>query len=235
MPVNQLLAEMTALEDPIRATHSQRFFKTGKGEYGEGDVFIGLTMPQIRSVCKKYRNLSINDLQQLLASPIHEHRMSAVVIMADVFSKAGVDVQKALYDLYLKAVSGNQINNWDLIDVSAPHVVGAYVVNKDPDTLYKLALTNHLWSKRTAVLSTSAYLKIGDSSHTYAIAEILLHDPHDLIQKAVGWFLREAGKRVSENELLNFLNDHAHEMPRTMLRYSIEKLSPEQRRYYMSL
>jgi 3-methyladenine DNA glycosylase AlkD len=235
MNAKSLITELNNNEDPIRANHSQRFFKTGKGEYGEGDVFIGLTMPGLRKICKDYRDLSINDLQVLLSSPIHEHRMSAVVIMADIFKNSKPEKQKQLYDLYIKAVKNNQINNWDLIDVSAPHVVGGYFVNTSAEPMYKLAKSNHLWSKRTSVLSTGAYLKIGDSSHTYKVAEILLHDPHDLIQKAVGWFLREAGKRVSEQELLDFLNSHAHEIPRTMLRYSIEKLSPQQREYYMKL
>lgn len=235
MNVSNLFKELNAHENPIRSEHSQRFFKTGKGEYGEGDVFIGITMPELRKICKNYHDLSIEDLQELLRSPIHEHRMSAVVIMADIYKKSDSDKQKHLYELYIKAVKDNQINNWDLIDVSAPHVVGEYFVRTSPDPMYKLAKSNHLWSKRTAVLSTGAYLKRGNSTHTYAVADILLHDPHDLIQKAVGWFLREAGKRVSEDELLNFLNRHAHEMPRTMLRYSIEKLSPEQRKYYLTL
>jgi len=235
MTAQKIINELQKFEDPIRATHSQRFFKTGKGEYGEGDVFIGLTMPTLRKICKNFRDLSINDLQELLSSPIHEHRMSAVVIMADIFKISKPEKQKQLYDLYIKAVKDNQINNWDLIDVSAPHVVGCYFVNTSPEPIYELAHSNHLWSKRTAVLSTGAYLKIGNSSHTYKVADILLHDPHDLIQKAVGWFLREAGKRVSEGELLNFLEEHAHEMPRTMLRYSIEKLDPQQRKYYMTI
>lgn len=234
MNCSELIKELSKHEDTIRAGHSQRFFKTGKGEYGEGDVFIGLTMPEIRKICKGYRDLSINDLQELLSSPIHEHRMSAVVIMADIFKNSKPEKQKQLYDLYIKAVKNNQINNWDLIDVSAPHVVGEYFVSTSTKVMYELANSKHLWSKRTAVLSTGAFLKRGDSSHTYKIAEILLHDPHDLIQKAVGWFLREAGKRVSEQELLDFLNNHAHEMPRTMLRYSIEKLEPQQRKYYMA-
>ena len=235
MNAESLILEMDRISDPIRAKNSERFFKTGKGEYGEGDKFIGITMPQLRKICQKYRSLSLSESSKLLSSPIHEHRMSAVVIMSDIFKSSNPDKQSAIYNLYLESVKTNKINNWDLIDVSAPHVVGEYIfINKTPEVIIELAKSKLLWEKRTAVLATSPFLKNGISIYTIKVSEILLKDEHDLIQKAVGWFLREMGKRVSEELLLDFLDKHAHEMPRTMLRYSLEKLNPILRQKYMS-
>lgn len=233
--LDALLHDLEQHADPVRATHALRFFKTGKGQYGEGDQFIGITMPQLRAVCRNYRTLTLNELADLLASPIHEFRMAAVVIMADTFAKSDTARQKALYELYLKATKSNQINNWDLVDVSARYVVGAYLLDKPRTVLYELAQSDHLWSKRVAMLSTPAFFTKGDTTDTLALAEILLHDTHDLMHKAVGWMLREVGKYVDESVLTDFLAKHAHEMPRTMLRYAIERLTPDQRAYYMHL
>ena len=235
MNANDLIKDINNYADPIRAQHSQRFFKTGPGQYGEGDIFIGITMPQLRGVCRKYRNISQEDLRYLLQSLIHEHRMAAVVIMSDIFLTKSHADQKLLYDLYLEGVRNNQINNWDIIDVSAKNVVGMFLKNRPRDELYKLAKSDHLWSKRVAMVCTPAFFVHGDIADTLSIAEILLQDKHDLIQKAVGWMLREVGKYVDESVLTDFLDKHAHEMPRTMLRYSIERLSSQKRAYYMNL
>ncbi len=232
MNLDDLIKEFDANSDPIRAEHAQRYFKTGKGEYGEGDIFIGLTMPALRQICRNYRNLSIESLQELLDSPIHEHRMAAVVIMSDIAKRKP---RKELYDLYLKNVKANNINNWDLVDVSARFVVGNYLIGKPKDILYKQAKSDHLWSKRVALLSTFAHLDSEYTEDALNLAVVLLYDKHDLIQKAVGWMLREIGKRADEQLLINFLNEYAQTMPRTTLRYAIEHLTPSQRQHYMSL
>lgn len=234
MSVDTLLAELHTCADPMRAQHALRFFKTGKGQYGEGDQFIGVTMPALRTVCKRYRGLSTGELDTLLQSPIHEHRMAAVVIMSDVFKKKTPSEQQALYELYLEGVRKNYINNWDLVDVSAKNVVGAYLVDKPRDILYQLARTDHLWSKRVAILSTPAFYVKGDPTDTLALAEILLYDSHDLMHKAVGWMLREVGKYVDESLLTDFLDKHAATMPRTTLRYAIERLGAQNKEYYMN-
>ena len=235
MSYKEIVSELSKSADTARAVKSQRFFKTGKGQYGHGDVFIGITMPALRKVCKHHRDLAIADLQRLLDSPIHEHRMAAVVIMSDIYKKSSPVMQDDLYLLYIRNTRNDRINNWDLVDVSAPGLVGEYLLDKDPMPLYELACSDHLWSKRVAILSTFAFLYAGDPTHTIAIAKILLHDPHDLIQKAVGWLLREMGKRVDESLLVDFLNAHAKEMPRTMLRYSVERLSKVQKQHYMNV
>lgn len=234
MAYKDLLNALTVEEDPVRAEHSTRYFKTGEGEYGHGDIFVGITMPQLRKICAKHRGIGIVDLQKLLDSPVHEYRMAAVVIMSDTYKTSSPVMQDDLYLLYMRNTRGDRINNWDLVDVSAPSVVGEYLLDKDPMPLYELACSDHLWSKRVAILSTFAFLHAGDPTHTIAIAKILLHDPHDLIQKAVGWLLREMGKQVDEGLLEDFLNAHAKEMPRTMLRYSLERLSVKQKKHYMS-
>jgi 3-methyladenine DNA glycosylase AlkD len=230
--LDSLHAELDKYSDPIRAVQSQRFFKTGKGEYGEGDVFVGITMPDLRRICKSYRDISTDDLQVLLNSKIHEHRMAAVVIMSDITKN---NPRKDLYDLYLKNVLSNRINNWDLIDVSAKYVVGNYLLGKEKNILYELANSNHLWSKRVAVLSTFGHLDSEYTDDAMKLADILLYDNHDLIQKAVGWMLREIGKRVDQKLLLGFLDEHASTMPRTTLRYAIEHLTNQQKQYYMNL
>jgi 3-methyladenine DNA glycosylase AlkD len=232
MKLGELIKEFDENSDPIRAEHSQRYFKTGKGEYGQGDVFIGLTMPKLREICKKYRNLSIENLQELLDSPIHEHRMAAVVIMSEVAKRKP---SKELYDLYLKNVKANNINNWDLVDVSAKFVIGNYLIGKPKDILYKLANSDHLWSKRVALLSMFAHLDTEYTNDAMKLAVILLYDEHDLIQKAVGWMLREIGKRADEQLLLSFLDKYAQTMPRTTLRYAIEHLTLSQKQHYMKL
>jgi 3-methyladenine DNA glycosylase AlkD len=230
-----LIDELNSLGNPIAAEHAQRFFKTGKGQYGEGDQFIGISNPVLRGVCKRYKQLGIADLQRLLDSPIHEHRLAALVIMSNSFSKSSHATQDDMYDLYMRNLRNNRINNWDLIDISAQHIIGEYLLDKPADPLYDMARSHNLWVKRASILSTFAFLRSGDATHTIRLAEILLFDAHDLIQKAVGWLMREVGKKAGEATLLAFLDKHAHEMPRTALRYSIERLTKEQRSYYMGL
>lgn len=213
----------------------QRFFKTGKGQYGEGDVFIGVRVPATRQVCKQFQALPLPEVQKLLDSPVHEYRLAAVIILAYAYAKASEQEQQIIYDVYLKNVYAGRINNWDIVDVTAPHIVGAHLQNRSRDVLYKLARGDTIWQKRVAIISTFRFLAAGDPSTSLDMAEILLHDPHDLIQKAVGWTLREVGKRVDEQLLIAFLDQHAHDMPRTALRYAIERLSPELKAHYMKL
>lgn len=211
-----------------------RFFKTGKGQYGEGDRFVGATVPEVRRVCKTYKDLSLAEIEKLLESPIHEARLGAVIVMAEQAKRAKKDEaqKKALYDLYLRRT--DRINNWDIVDSSAPQVVGAYLQDKPRDTLYKLAGSESLWERRISIISTLHFVRSGELAETFKIAKLLLGDKQDLIHKAVGWALREAGKK-DRHSLLEFLDQHALAMPRTALRYAIEHLSPEQKQHYMSL
>lgn len=222
--------------DPEKAKIFQRFFKTGKGQYGEGDQFIGITVPQSRTIALQYRNLPLHDVEKLLASPIHEERLIALLILVLQFShvaKASRDKQREIYDFYLAHTK--YINNWDLVDVSAEKIVGEYLlrVAKAPKMLEKLAKSDNLWEKRIGMIATFAFLKQGKAEETFAIADMLLQDKHDLIQKAVGWMLREAGKRVSEKKLEGFLLLRYKTMPRTMLRYAIERFPEEKRKAYL--
>lgn len=211
-----------------------RFFKAGPGEYGEGDEFIGVKVPNTRKVCKLFKELPLNEIQKLLNSPIHEHRLGGVIILAEKYSKANDKEKQKIFDTYLKNLAVKRINNWDIVDVTCEHVVGAHLLDKDRKILYELAQSDNLWERRVAIISTFFYIKRGDPATTLDIAKILLFDKHDLIQKAAGWMLREVGKRVDESLLTDFLDRHAHEMPRTMLRYSIERLSLRQKQKYMN-
>lgn len=215
------------------AVFLQRFFKTGKGQYGEDDVFIGVRVPQTRQVCRDFKDLPLSQIQKLFDSPVHEHRLAAVILLANKFPKADEQERRDIYDLYLKNVYKNRINNWDIVDVSADRVVGAYLENRDKKILLELAKSDQLWQKRVAMLSTFYYIKKGDPGPALDVIDIILHDPHDLIQKATGWMLREIGKQVDETVLTDFLNKHAHDMPRTTLRYAIERLSSTQKTHYM--
>jgi len=215
------------------AVFLQRYFKTGEGQYGAGDTFIGIRVPAIRAVCKKFKALPLVEIEKLLASPIHEYRVAAVVILASQFANAPDEVRKAIFDLYLKNVYNGRINNWDIVDISAEFIIGEYLRNRPRDVLFELAKSDSIWQRRVAVLSAFQFVKAGDASTTLALAEMLLHDQHDLIQKAVGWMLREVGKRCDESLLLTFLEKHAKTMPRTMLRYAVERLTPEQKAHFM--
>lgn len=228
----KIKSELIALADPQKANFATRYFKTGKGEYGEGDVFLGLTVPQTRQVAKKHTDLSPDELEKLLHDKIHEFRLAALMIMTEKFRTAGESERKELFQFYL--ANTKFINNWDLIDGSAPGIVGGYLLDKPKERkiLYKLAQSKSLWERRTAILSTYTFLKQKDLKDTLVIAEILINDPQDLIHKAVGWMLREVGKR-DQNAEETFLNKYYKTMPRTMLRYAIERLSPTKRHKYM--
>lgn len=217
------------------AVFLQRFFKTGAGQYGEGDIFIGVRVPKTRLVCKTFKLLPLSEVQVLLDSPVHEHRLAGLIIMTLQYPRANEAGKKQLYELYMANVYKGRVNNWDLVDVSAERIVGPYLADKPKDILYELARSDNLWQRRVAVLSTFAYIKQGEPGVTLELAELLLHDTHDLIHKAVGWMLREVGKRVDEAILIDFLDRHAAVMPRTMLRYAIERLSVDKRTYYMQL
>jgi 3-methyladenine DNA glycosylase AlkD len=224
---------LTQYANTTDAAFLQRFFKTGKGEYGEGDVFIGVRVPQTRKVCKKFCDLPRTEIQTLLDSKVHEHRMAAVLIMVDQFRRADSYGQRELFDQYITNLYNGRINNWDIIDSSAPYILGLWLLNKPKDIFYTLARDNSVWCRRAAVLGTATYIKEGKPEITLELAEILLKDSHDLIHKAVGWMLREIGKAGCGSAQLAFLDAHSAEMPRTMLRYAIERLPVELRNKYM--
>lgn len=223
--------ELRGLADPAIASHSQRFFKTGPGEYGEGDRFLGIRVPKVRQVVKKHRGLSLRAIRSLLRSKYHEERLCAALMLVDAFRRADEDGREAIFDLYLDSTS--HINNWDIVDSSAPHIVGAYLADKDRDVLYELAESQSLWERRIAVLATQHFIRNGEFDDILALAEALLEDEEDLMHKAVGWMLREMGS-VKLAPLRGFLRRHAGVMPRTMLRYAIEKLEAKERQKWMA-
>lgn len=212
----------------------QRFFKTGPGEYGEGDQFIGLRVPQTRQICRDFFDLSIDQIEVMLESPIHEHRLAGLIIMSNQAKskKFPTNYKELLYELYLRRT--DRINNWDLVDTSCRDVVGGYLMDKPRDILYQLAESSDLWERRIAIVSTWEFIRHGDLDDTFRLSKALKNDKQDLIHKASGWMLREAGKK-DVNRLVEFLDENATTMPRTMLRYSIEKLPEAQRRYYLGL
>jgi 3-methyladenine DNA glycosylase AlkD len=213
--------------DPAKAGLLQRFFKTGKGEYAEGDKFLGLTVPVTRAVAARHRDLPLSGVKRLLASPWHEHRLCALIILAERFEKAEAAQKKAIYDLYL--ASTRRINNWDLVDASAHLIAGAWLKDKSRAPLYRLAKSGLLWERRIAMIACFAFIYDGEAADALRIARLLLGDKHDLMHKAVGWMLREVGKRCSQELLLAFLKENYPRLPRTTLRYAIERF-PEARR-----
>ena len=223
--LNNICDELFSLKNSDKAKGLQRFFKTGKGEYGVGDIFLGITVPLLRQVSNKYLDLSLGDLQILFNSKIHEYRMIALFVLIKKEDK------RAAFDFYLK--NTRNINNWDLVDLSAPKIIGDYLLNRDKSILSKLARSNNLWERRIAVLSTFAFIKNNNFGDSLKIAEILINDEHDLIHKAVGWMLREVGKRDLKTEE-EFLEKNYRKMPRTCLRYAIEKFSEEKRRAFLN-
>jgi len=226
----QLKKELKNLAKPKQAKILQRFFKTGPGEYGEGDVFLGIKMPIQRKVEEKYLNLSVSDLQKLLKDQIHEYRMVGLLILVGKYKQAGLKEKKELFNFYLK--NTRNINNWDLVDVTCPNIVGDYLLDKPRYILYRLVKSKSLWDRRIAIISTFAFIRSNDLKDAFKLSAILLNDKHDLMHKAVGWMLREAGKK-DQTALERFLNRHAKIMPRTMLRYAIERLSEPKRKFYM--
>ncbi len=225
-----LVKELEKLKDPQRAENSQWYCKTGKGEYGEEDVFLGVSLPLQRQTARKYKDLALSDLQQLLDSKIHEHRQVALIILVAQFKKASEETKKRMVNFYLK--NTKRINNWDLVDGSTPHILGEWLLGKDRSILYKLAKSDNLWERRISIMVTFAFIKNNQFEDTFKIAEILLSDKHDLIHKAVGWMLREVGKRDLAAEE-KFLQKHYQQMPRTMLRYAIEKFPEKKRKFYL--
>lgn len=267
--VDSIREELQAKSDPSRAAILQKYFKTGRGEYAEGDLFLGLRVPEVRKIASKYRNLELNAVCELLTSPIHEERFLALVIMVKQFSQvggtkrtgtsggtgtaggagtagsvgtsdgavgkqgmetSGAARKRQYYETYMAHLEF--INHWDLVDTSAMHIPGAYLFDRARDPLYELAGSDHLWSRRVAIISTYYFIKRDDFEDTLALAEILLRDPHDLMHKAVGWMLREVGKRDRAVEE-EFLARTYREMPRTMLRYAIEKFPEGLRQAYL--
>lgn len=221
---------ISKLRDPERAIISQRFFKTLPGQYGHGDIFIGLTVPQCRLIAKRYYTFSIHQVTELLHSPIHEYRLIALIILIYQFRHQPED-QQNIYDFYLQNTT--YINNWDLVDLSAPNIVGQFLLSRDRQILVQLAKSTSLWERRIAIIATMAFIAKGEYQNTFQISKILLTDRHDLIHKAVGWMLREVGKRCGQEIEEEFLRQHYHHMPRTMLRYAIERFPESLRQRYL--
>ncbi len=242
--LQQLKEELQRLENPKQAEILSRFFKTGKGQYGEGDIFLGIKVPEQRRIAKKYQDISIKELHKMLLSKIHEERLISLFILITKYKKADMRGKKEIAAFYLK--NTKQINNWDLVDLSAANILGNYLLDKvgstrrnrldprlrDRAVLYKLAKSNNLWERRIAIMTTFALIRNNEFEDTLNIAELLLKDRHDLIHKAAGWMLREVGKRDLKTEEA-FLKNHCKHMPRTMLRYAIERFDEEKRKRYL--
>ena len=228
--LSQLKKELQNLANPKQAKILQRFFKTGKGEYGEGDIFLGVKVPIQRKIAKKYFGLSLPKIKELLKSEVHDHRSVALFILTDKYKKSDEENKGNIFNFYLK--NTKNINNWDLVDLSAPNIVGDFLLDKKKNVLYELVQSENLWERRIAIVSTFTFIKKEEFEDALAISEILLNDKHDLIHKAVGWMLREVGKR--NQEILEvFLKQHYKNMPRTMLRYAIERFDEAKRKRYL--
>jgi len=230
MSLVNLRAEVRKKADSKRAKLLSGFFKTGKGEYGEGDIFVGITVPQSRKIAAKYRNLKHSDLKILLKSKLHEERLIALLILVHNYTAGTFEEKKKIFNFYLK--STRYINNWDLVDLSAHKIIGDYLINKPKTKLYLLAKSKNLWERRISVISTFRFINANSFDDSFKIAEILLDDKHDLIHKAVGWMLREIGKRSQAQEE-QFLMKYYKRMPRTMLRYAIERFPESRRKQYL--
>jgi 3-methyladenine DNA glycosylase AlkD len=224
-------SELRLLSDPEKADFLPRFFKTGPGEYGEGDLFLGVVVPKIRKAAKEHPHASKQDVLKLLDSVYHEDRLAALFILVEQYRRGDEQTKKNIFDLYLANTS--QINNWDLVDLTAQHIVGDYLSERRRTILTKLACSKNLWERRIAILSTYCFIRRGESKETLRISKLLLHDSHDLIHKAVGWMLREVGNRCSLADECKFLDKYASTMPRTMLRYAIERFPADLRSHYM--
>jgi 3-methyladenine DNA glycosylase AlkD len=227
----EVKAALAAAADPDKIPGLSRFFKTGPGEYGEGDQFLGMTVPTTRRIVKSFVSLPLEQVDQLLDSAVHEHRFAGLLILV---ARYRTD-PPTIADVYLAAVRRQRVNNWDLVDCSAEFILGEYLFDRPRDLLFDLAASDSIWERRVAMLSTFGFIKRGDSSTTLQIATILTPDRQDLIQKAVGWMLREVGKRVDPGLLTDYLDTHAGALSRTSLSYATEHLTPEQRIHYRSL
>ena len=228
------IAKLKALQSDKELEKIQRYFKSGKGQYGEGDKFIGVKMGQLFALAITCMEMPVKEIEKLLESPIHEARAGAVSIMdkASRNKKITESRLKEFYDLYMKR--HDRINNWDLVDLGCLHMTGSYLFNKPRSILYKLAKSKNLWERRTAIVSTCYFIRKGDLNDTFKIAELLINDKEDLVQKATGWMLRFAGDK-DPKRLIALLDRYAATMPRTLLRYSIEKLTPKKREYYLGM
>jgi 3-methyladenine DNA glycosylase AlkD len=224
--------ELLAVATPERAKANAWFFKTGKGEYGEGDQFVGVRVPEQRKIARAYRGLPLAEIRKLLDSKIHEERLTAVFILADRYKRGDEAVKQETYDFYLRHLA--QVNNWDIVDSSAPNIVGVHLRTRDRSLLYKLAKSKQLWERRVAMVSTLALITAGEHEDAFGIAELLLEDEEDLMHKAVGWMLREVGKRVDPDLLRGFLKKNVKKMPRTALRYAIEHFSEAERKKWLT-
>jgi len=227
MTANSLIDSLQMLADKEKAAFLQRFFKTGKGQYAEGDIFWGIRVPETRQIAKAYRNLSLPEIEKVVANPVHEVRLCGLLILVEQFKKASEAERTAIVDFYLS--NTQYINNWDLVDLSSYNILGKYLLDKQRDILYRLAKSKNMWEQRIAIVSTWAFIRHRELEDTLAISEMLLDHPHDLIHKAVGWMLRELSKR-DESAMLHFIETHYNNMPRTALRYAIEKLPEEARK-----
>jgi 3-methyladenine DNA glycosylase AlkD len=230
----QFVRKLKTYSSPAELAKIQRYFKSGEGEYGEGDQFIGVRMGQLFELAKEFIDMPLNELEKLLESPIHEVRAGALSIMGKQArsKKTSEARRKELFDLYIRR--HDRVNNWDLVDLGALYIVGIYLIDKPRDILYKLARSKNIWERRTSIVGTGQFIRQGDVADTFKIAEILVKDEHDLVHKATGWMLRSAGG-VDRKKLLSFLDKHAATMPRTLLRYSIEHLDKKQRDHYLSM
>jgi len=229
--IDSLVAELAAAANPVRAASSVWFFKTGKGEYGEGDQFLGVTVPAQRKIALRYRHLPEKALKKLLASKFHEQRFVALEILVAQFEAATPAQKAAIYRFYLANTA--RVNNWDLVDTSAPYIVGEYLLTRPRAILRKLAKSHSVWERRIAIVATFAFIRAGQTADTFAIAKMLLKDEHSLIHKAVGWALREAGKKFP-GQLSEFLQANYEHLPRTTLRYAIERFKPAERERFLT-
>ena len=230
--LQEIKQTLQSLADKKTAEHSQRFFKTAKGEYGEGDIFLGIRVPVIRKIALQYKHLPLSNILSLLKSKYHEQRLLAVIMLVNKYKTANTKETETIFTIYID--NTKYINNWDLVDVSAPNIIGAHLYKRNRKLLYDFANSTDLWKKRIAILATLYFIRNNDFKDCLKLCEILLTDPHDLIHKATGWMLRETGKKHLPTEQA-FLDKYASIMPRTMLRYALEKLPPAKRKHYMAL
>ena len=228
--VQEIRARLQSLGTKEKATVSQSFFKTGPGQYGEGDIFLGVTVPELRKLAAEYQAITLREVTQLLRSAIHEERLLALLILCQAYARGDEHAKERIYKLYLK--NTRHVNNWDLVDASAEHIVGAFLMGKSKKPLSLLARSSNLWERRIAIMATFQFIKRGEFAETLKIARILLADKEDLIHKAAGWMLREVGKRNLQI-MERFLKGHYKETPRTMLRYAIERFPESKRQRYL--
>ncbi len=230
--IDDIRTALKKLGSKAKAENSARFFKSGKGQYGEGDIFLGVTVPEQRLIAKQFADAPLDVIEHMLADPVHEMRLTALLILVRKFEKGSDADKKAIVDFYLRHLDG--VNNWDLVDGSAPYILGAWLLpKKDRSVLYRLARSGKLWRERVAIVATWGLIRKGDLEDAIRISVILLHHKHDLIHKAVGWMLREVGKKDG-NVLRTFLDQHATTMPRTALRYATERMEKHEKAAYLA-